>query len=96
MIKLLLALAATVTLTGCASGTCTRNCVFGFGPGNPHFEQLALHMDRSDPCQAGATEERRIELGRPVGYQRPSWCRGGSTPRRIYNSRGQFIGSVSR
>jgi hypothetical protein len=67
--------AMTLLLTGCASG-CHTACVFGFGPGNPLFESVALNADRNDPCQGGqgATAERRAQLNRPSDYKIPNWC----------------------
>ena len=82
------ALAAVLLLSGCA-----------FAPGTPLFDAVALHYDRSDPCQAGTTPERRAQLGRPEGYQRPDWCfsgRGYQKPIYIYNNKGQTIGKISR
>lgn len=84
--------------SGCASGNgCREACIFGFGPGNSTFDKIALAADRSDPCQAGTTPERRKELGRPEGYQRPNWCGAGhgySKPIYIYNNSGQRIATV--
>lgn len=44
--------------------------------------------DRADPCQM------RAELGRPEGYQRPSFCGAGSGRTYIYNNSNQRIGYV--
>jgi hypothetical protein len=49
---------------------------------------LAQHFDQQDPCQS------RAELGRPAGYQIPTWC-GASTNRTyIYNTSNQKIGYI--
>jgi hypothetical protein len=80
------ALAAVLLLSGCA-----------FAPGTPLFDAVALHYDRSDPCQAGTTPERRAQLGRPEGYQRPDWCFSGrdyQKPIYLYNNSGQRIATV--
>ncbi len=84
MRKILIVLAAFL-LTGCA-----------FHPGTPMFDAVALHYDRQDPCQAGTTPERRAQLGRPEGYQRPGWCGSGGSVQRanIYNTQGQRIGQI--
>jgi len=79
----LIVILTAVGLTGCATG-CTHACLFGFGPGNPVFDRVGLAMDRADACQTGAgNEERRKELGRPEGYQRPGFCGAGRSPQRI-------------
>lgn len=98
--RILLGLALIITslFQGCASGNgCREACILGFGPGNPAFDRIALAHDRADPCQAGTTPERREQLGRPEGYQRPDWCfsgRGYSKPVYIYNNSGQRIATV--
>jgi hypothetical protein len=89
-------LALVMLLTGCAS-QCQHSCVLGWGPGSPSFDAIALAHDRADPCQAGTTPERRVQLGRPDGYQRPDWCfsgRGYQRPVYIYNNTGQRIATV--
>ena len=85
-------------LTGCATG-CREACIFGFGPGNAAFDRVALHYDREDACQGGpgTSEARRQELGRPEGYQIPSWCgsgRGYSRPISVYDNQGRRIAIV--
>lgn len=104
--KRLLPALALITLTslfqGCASGSgCREACILGFGPGNSTFDAVALSADRADPCQAGTTPERRAQLGRPEGYQRPDWCFSGKgkryqRPLYITNTQGQTIGKISR
>ena len=90
--KLLATLLATLALTGCASG-CHTACVFGFGPGNPVFDSVALAHDRADECQEGTTPERKQQLGRPEGYKRPDWCFDSMGRRtNIYNKNGHRIG----
>ena len=77
-------------LTGCATG-CREACIFGFGPGNAAFDRVALHYDKQDACQT------RAELGRPEGYQIPSWCgsgRGYSRPISVYDNQGRRIAIV--
>ena len=93
-----LTLITTFLASGCASGNgCREACILGFGPGNATFDRIALSADRADPCQAGTTPERRAQLGRPEGYQRPDWCftgRGYQKPIYIYNNSGQRIATV--
>jgi hypothetical protein len=69
----------------------------GFGPGNSMFDSGALNADKADMCQGGAgNEARRIELGRPEGYQIPTYCGAGRNRNRItVNDRnGNTIGYV--
>lgn len=93
-----LALITTSLFQGCASGNgCREACILGFGPGNPTFDRIALAHDRADPCQAGTTPERREQLGRPEGYQRPDWCFSGrkyQTPHAVYDRQGRLLGTV--
>jgi len=49
---------------------------------------IATMYDRADPCQM------RAELGRPPGYERPSYCGAGSGRTYIYNNSNQRIGYV--
>ena len=104
LIKLRLPALALIILTslfqGCASSSgCREACILGWGPGSPSFDAVALAHDRADPCQAGTTPERRAQLGRPEGYQRPDWCFSGrryQTPVYITNMQGKTIGKISR
>lgn len=94
MRKILIVLAA-FALTGCATG-CKEYCILGFGPGNETFEKISLASDRSDPCQVGTTPERRAQLGRPEGYERPAWCFGGKPTRRaqVYDRYNRRVGEI--
>jgi len=96
--KLLATLVLAIGLTGCAS-QCKHSCVFGWGPGSPSFDAVALQHDRQDACQGGpgATPERRAQLGRPDDYQYPSFCgagRGYRKPINVYNTSGQRIAVI--
>lgn len=51
-------------MTGCASN-CTHACVFGIGPGNSMFDNVADYHDRTDPCQM---------KGKTENYQLPMYC----------------------
>jgi hypothetical protein len=58
-----------------------------------------LAHDRADPCQAGTgNEARRLELGRPEGYQRPTYCFMSQGQVRVrtdlYTPQGQRVGSA--
>jgi hypothetical protein len=56
---------------------------------------LANYYDRNDPCQTGAGDPARQQLlGRPLGYQQPSFCGAGSTRTYIYNQSNQRIGYI--
>jgi hypothetical protein len=94
--RFVIVILAITGLSGCASG-CTHACLFGFGPGNPVFDRVGLAMDRADACQTGAgNEERRRELGRPEGYQRPGFCGAGRVAKRttITDKYGNTVGYV--
>lgn len=92
--KLVTLLLATLTLTGCATG-CQKACVFGFGPGNPAFDKIALIHDQQDECQTGGKDEaRRKALNRPEGYTAPEWCYANKRRATITNRYGQTIGYV--
>ena len=94
--KLIISLCAIFALSGCASG-CREACLLGFGLGNSVFDSIGLAMDRGDPCQTGIGDEaRRIELRRPVGYERPSWCGGGRarTTHLILDRNGNTVGKI--
>jgi len=60
--------------------------------------QIALYHDQQDMCQVGAVSEaRRIELGRPVGYRAPDYCRAGtsrSVTTYLYNNSGVKTGTA--
>ena len=60
--------------------------------------QIALYHDQQDMCQVGAASEaRRIELGRPVGYRAPDYCRSGtsrSVTTHLYNNSGTRTGTA--
>lgn len=69
--KTVIALVLLVNLVGCAQAP----------------QWLASMYDRNDPCQTGAySQQRREELGRPVGYRAPDYCGTGSSRTFIYNS----------
>jgi len=92
----IIAILTMTSLSGCASG-CTHACLFGFGPGNSVFDKIGLAMDRGDPCQTGIGDEaRRIELRRPVGYERPSWCGAGrrKPTHLILDRNGNTVGKI--
>jgi len=94
--KKLLIIIAAMTLTGCASG-CYKACILGFGPGNGAFDAIGLAMDRGDPCQTGIGDPARAEqLGRPIGYERPSWCGAGRAKQRmvVTDKLGNTVGYV--
>jgi hypothetical protein len=93
---ILTALLSITALSGCASG-CTHACIFGIGPGNKTFDQVALYHDRTDPCQSGQGTRTREELARPEGYTTPAWCGAGrhrTSPVSVYNQQGQRILTV--
>lgn len=78
--KIILAL-AIVLLTGCS------------GP----MQFLANTYDRNDPCQTGQfNEAERQRLGRPVGYQQPSWCGASNNRVYIYNNGNVQQGYIKR
>lgn len=79
--KKLLALIAVINLVGCA------------GP----MQFLANTYDRNDPCQTGQFDEaERKRLGRPVGYQPPSWCGASNGRTYIYNNGGVQQGYIKK
>ena len=58
-----LILSSVLLLTGC--GTCTHQCIAGFGPGNSAFEAMGSHYNTMDPCQ---------HYGKPEGYKLADFC----------------------
>lgn len=65
------AVITAILLTGCATPP----------------QWLANHYDRNDACQTGQfSQAERLRLGRPVGYQMPSWCGASSGRVYIYNN----------
>ena len=75
----LITITLALALTGCAG---TMNAV-------------ALNADRADMCQTGiGSEQRRIELGRPVGYTAPSYCYSSRPTHRITDAHGRTIGYI--
>lgn len=56
---------------------------------------IADSFDRADPCQ-GFTPERGAYLGRPIGYQQPSWCGASKGSRSVIrDASGRIIGTVN-
>jgi hypothetical protein len=72
--KVLFGLGLVLTLSGCASN-CTHACVFGFGPGNPIFNQMADSADRDDQCQTRTHSTLTGERLKPDGHQAPDYCK---------------------
>jgi len=79
--KTVIALVLLVNLTACATPP----------------QWLASMYDRNDPCQTGVgNEQRRQELGRPVGYRAPDYCGYGSNRTFIYNNNNIRQGYISK
>ncbi len=92
--KLILALTAALTLTGCATN-CTHACVFGFGPGNPMFNAIADSADRDDACQTKTHSTLTGARLKPDGHQPPDFCKYRGRPRvDIYDAAGRRIGEI--
>ena len=51
---------------------------------------IARIYDSNDPCQT------RAELGRPKGYQIPSWCGASDGRQYFYDNRNRRIGYVEK
>lgn len=90
-------IAITLLLSGCASG-CREACILGFGPGNPVFNTVANHYDRTDPCQTREFSDLTGQRLKPTGYtvkDIPKWCGNGKTKRaQVYDRNGRRIGEV--
>lgn len=99
--RVLAIVAVALSLTGCATG-CQHSCILGFGPGNPMFNRVADHYDRTDPCQTREFSSLTGERLKPAGYTYkdiPSWCgarAGGSRAQTIYieDTRGRTIARI--
>ncbi len=72
--KLILALIASLALTGCATN-CTHACVFGFGPVNGVFNSVADSADRSDPCQTNTHSRLTGERLKADNHVPPDFCK---------------------
>jgi hypothetical protein len=92
--KLIAAVIATLTLTGCAS-TCERACVFGMGPGNPVFNAIADRADRDDQCQTRTHSTLTGARLKADGHVPPDFCKYRGRPRLdIYDRYNHRIGSI--
>ena len=96
--QIALAVALTGLLSGCATG-CREACVWGIGPGNPVFDRIADHYDRTDPCQTREFSSLTGERLKPEGYSikdTPKWCGAGKPTQRaqIYDRVGRRIGEI--
>lgn len=90
-VKTISAVIAIAVLSGCAATGSALDRI---------ADQVALAHDRADPCQTGiGNEARRLELGRPEGYQRPGYCFASQGQVRVrtdlYTTQGQRIGSAT-
>jgi hypothetical protein len=90
-VKTISAVIAVAILSGCAATGSALDQI---------ANSVALAHDRADPCQAGTgNEARRLELGRPEGYQRPTYCFTSQRQVRVrtdlYNTQGQRVGSAT-
>lgn len=89
-VKTISAVIAVAILSGCAGTGSALDRI---------ADQVALAHDRADPCQTGiGNEARRKELGRPEGYQRPTYCFASQGSMRVrtdlYNTQGRRVGSA--
>ncbi len=92
--KLILALVASLALTGCATN-CTHACVFGFGPGNSVFNAVADAADRDDACQTKTHSTLTGERLKADGHVAPDFCKYRGRPRvDIYDRYNRRIGSI--
>lgn len=92
--KLILALVASLAVTGCASN-CTHACVFGFGPGNSLFNQMADSADRDDQCQTRTHSSLTGARLKPDGHVVPDYCKyRGRSRWAITDKSGHTIGYI--
>lgn len=94
MRQIIIALGLTMALSGCASN-CTHACVFGFGPGNPIFNQVADSADRDDQCQTRTHSTLTGARLKPDGHQAPDYCKYRGQRRMIITDKyGHTVGYI--
>lgn len=93
-LRLALAAAALLALSGCASN-CTQACILGFGPGSAAFNAVADSADRADACQTAQFSSVTGQRLKPAGHTAPDFCKHrNNNQTRITDRNGHTVGYI--